>query len=289
MLYKPELLRPLAPRNVKTKLNFCENTVEDRPWKYVYDPPEGTPKMNLRFKQHEKIIHDARGTDMEKNATLDETGFQFVKHVSKEKDFVDHAKIEKEYYPEIAELVLKTLPGAKRVFIWDHTVRREPKQPEHLDWRTPRGPAITVHGDQTFQSSVERVRRHLPEEAERLLKSRVRIINVWRPIQNPVAHNPLALGEWGTVDVERDLLLTRRFYPTFQGSAFNVREHPDHRFWYLSDQRPDECTFIKVYDSVDDGKTCRVTVHSAFYDDTTPPQAPQRQSIEARCIVFDTE
>lgn len=115
--------------------------------------------MNLRFKQHEKTINDARGTDMEKNATLDETGFQFVKHVSKETEFLDHAKIEKEYYPEIAELVLKTLPGAKKVFIWDHTIRydervfhciyaltlyarREPKQPQHLDWRTPRGPAV---------------------------------------------------------------------------------------------------------------------------------------------------
>lgn len=151
--------------------------------------------MNLRFKQYEMTINDARGTDMEKNASLDQTGFQFVKHVSKEKKFLDHAQIEKTYYPEIAELLLKSLPGAKKVFIWDHTirysdwvfshtcilityVRREPKQPEHLDWRTPRGPAvrslldshqiivfthtqITVHGDQTFQSSVARVYRYI--------------------------------------------------------------------------------------------------------------------------------
>ena len=34
MVYQPELLRPPAPRNVKTMLNFCENTMEDQPWKY---------------------------------------------------------------------------------------------------------------------------------------------------------------------------------------------------------------------------------------------------------------
>lgn len=34
MVYQPELLRPAAPRDVKTLLNFCENTMEDQPWKY---------------------------------------------------------------------------------------------------------------------------------------------------------------------------------------------------------------------------------------------------------------
>ena len=62
-----------------------------------------------------------------------------------------------------------------------------------------------VHIDQTYDASVKRVHYHLPDEAERLLKGRVRIINVWRPIQNPVAHKPLAVADWRTVD-QQDLV-----------------------------------------------------------------------------------
>jgi hypothetical protein len=67
--------------------------------------------------------------------------------------------------------------GASRVFIFDHTVRRQPK-----DQRTPasqlRGPVRRVHIDQSYTASVARVSYHLPDEAEELLKHRFQIINV---------------------------------------------------------------------------------------------------------------
>lgn len=66
-----------------------------------------------------------------------------------------------------------------------------------------------MHGDQAFDAGPLRVRRHLPEEADRLLKGRVRIINVWRPIRNPVAHKPLAVADWRSVDAEHDLVPVR--------------------------------------------------------------------------------
>lgn len=47
-----------------------------------------------------------------------------------------------------------------------------------------------VHAGQTYSAAIDAVYRHLGDDAERLLKGRVRIINVWKPIANPVAHNP---------------------------------------------------------------------------------------------------
>lgn len=131
--------------------------------------------------------------------------------------------------------------------------------------------------------------RHLPDDADRLVKSRVRLVNVWRPIQNTVAHYPLAAADWQTVDDKRDFQTTTRYYPAYTGSAVNVRWHDDQRFWYLSDQTPEECMLIKIFDSLDDGKIARATPHSAFYDPTSHPDAPQRQSIEVRCLIFDVE
>ena len=94
---------------------------------------------------------------------------------------------------------------------------------------------------------------------------------------------------WQSVDPAEDLVYTRCFYPTFKGFAFNVRHRDNHEWWYLADQTPEECTFIKIFDSVDDeGKTARATAHSGFEDKTSPADAPRRQSIGVRCMVFDT-
>lgn len=66
--------------------------------------------------------------------------------------------------------------GATRVFIFDHTIRRK-KDSEPEDAST-RGPVRSVHIDQSYRASVERVRYHLPDEAETLLQKRFQIINV---------------------------------------------------------------------------------------------------------------
>ena len=73
------------------------------------------------------VVHDIRGR--EDSVSLDTTGFQFVKHASTEKDFLDEAKITTEYYKEVEEL-LKQEVGVKRVVIFDHTIRLVAEQQE---------------------------------------------------------------------------------------------------------------------------------------------------------------
>ena len=60
--------------------------------------------------------------------------------------------------------------------MFDHTIRRE--QNPNLPDSGFRGPVRGVHIDQSYAASVERVRYHLPEEAEELLQKRFQIINV---------------------------------------------------------------------------------------------------------------
>ena len=76
-----------------------------------------------------------------------------------------------------------------------------------------------VHIDQTYDASVARVLRHLGEDAERLLKGRVRIINVWRPIHHLAAHKPLAVSDWRYLDTEHDLVPVRFIYPDRVGGT----------------------------------------------------------------------
>ncbi|KAH7921682.1 hypothetical protein BV22DRAFT_1038333 [Leucogyrophana mollusca] len=272
----------LAPHDVQTTLHYYKAANDEPPYNYVEEPPAGVPRSNVGEDTHPAVIHDIRGK--EDTVGLDKTGFQFIKHVSEEKEFVDEKAIETRYYKEVED-ILKTHAGAKKVVIFDHTIRRNAAGAAGV--KGSRGPVQRVHVDQTFEAGVNRVYRHLGDDVERFLKGRVRIINVWRPIGNPVAHHPLAVVDYRSIDPARDLVSTRLIYPDREGSTFSVRYNPQHKWYFLADQTPEEVTLIKCFDS--DVDKARLTPHSAFKDSTSPPDAPNRQSIEVRALVFDTE
>ena len=152
---------------------------------------------------------------------------------------------------------------------------------------------MRVHVDQTEDSALKRVYKHLPEEeATRLLKlpsQRVRIINVWRPIANPVAHSPLAVADWRSVEHKRDLIVTRKILREGEGEGgtYNVRHHEAHMWYYLRDMTPEECVLVKCSDTKEG--VAKMCLHTAFVDESSPKDAPRRQSIEVRCLVFDAE
>lgn len=131
----------LAPHNVPTTLNYYTPTgptADEAPYQYVYEPPTGKPKDNIGREPHPVVVHDVRGRESE--FTLDNAGFQFVKHTSQEKAFDDEEHIKEVYYKEVEEL-LKREVGAKRVLIFDHTIRLNPdalKAEEKLN----RGPVV---------------------------------------------------------------------------------------------------------------------------------------------------
>merc|ERR1712093_954158 len=104
-----------------------------------------------------------------------------------QRNFVDDASIKEKYYPEVEKLILDNVEGSNRVFIFDHTIRRS-------NPNAPRAPVTRVHIDQTKKSATARVHHHLPDEAEKLLQGRYRLINVWRPLNGPVQGSPLAFA-----------------------------------------------------------------------------------------------
>lgn len=155
------------------------------PYNYVEQPPAGQPRRNFGDFDVQAEMQDIRGKESE--YTLDKDAFAVITNVpdSAEKDFVDSDSIVKNYYPEVEKLLLDNVPGATKVVLFDHTIRRS--NPD-----AHRAPVTRVHIDQTAASAKQRVHQHCPEEAEALLKGRYRIINVWRPINGAVQTNPLA-------------------------------------------------------------------------------------------------
>ena len=254
--------------------------IDGKPHTYNYEPPAGVPRQNFDNAAHEVAIHDLRGREAE--FTLDRHGFAAASHRSRELAFSSEDAIRDIYYPE-SEALLAELLGAERVLIFDHTIRRRrPGQPDHRDGE--RQPVARVHVDQTSLSGRERVTRHLPAEAERLLAGRVRIVNLWRPIRGPVFDRPLAMADGASV-APADLVATDLLYPDRTGETYSVTYNPAHRWYYWSGMQPDEVLLLKCYDSAEDGRT-RLSPHTAFVDPRVGDDVPPRQSIELRALVF---
>lgn len=172
--------------------------------------------------------------------------------------------------------------GASKVFIFDHTIRRE-VQGNTPGTSTLRGPVQRVHIDQSYSASLSRVPHHLPEEADELVKGRVQIINVWRPIKQ-IQRDPLAIAEAHSVR-EEDLVPVALIYPNRNGETLSVRYNKGQRWFYRSGLTPEEVILIKCFDSKTDGRARRVP-HTAFVDPSSDADAPTRESIEIRALVF---
>ncbi|KAF9218492.1 hypothetical protein BS17DRAFT_770688 [Gyrodon lividus] len=247
------------------------------------NPATGERGRNWSTEEHTVVVENVRGK--EHNYTLDTAGFQFVKKPAKHTQFVDEDDIKAQYYPESSAL-LKEVTGASRVVLFDHTVRRHRPGGSETD-ETKRQPVAQVHVDQTPESATARVHRHLPSfEAESLVKKRFQIINLWRPIAHPSIDYPLALCDYRMVDREKDLVPVALIYPDREGETFGVKYNETHRWKYQREMGTDEVVLIKCYDSSKDKDVAVFTPHTGFRDPTAPKDAPLRESIELRALVF---
>jgi len=266
--------------HVEAALHYLAPMTE-RPRNYTYDPPPGVPRSNSVAETHVVPIRSARPIGVE--ISLDREGFALLHHQSAVRDFYDDDEVRLIYYAE-AERVLAETTGARRVFVFDHTVRRRGRGADDRAPGTPRQPATRVHVDHTAKSGPQRVRDFLGDAAEELLRGRMQVINLWRPIRGPLRDAPLAVCDARSVAPD-DLVPADLVYRDRVGETYGVTFNPQHRWFYVPDMQPDEALLLKCYDSATDGRA-RFAPHTAFEDPTASPDVAPRESIELRTFVF---
>jgi hypothetical protein len=267
-----------APQTIEPVVNYLVN---DGTEVFTYTGGPGSLDVRTGGAQDPQkvVMHNGRPHVGEFN--LEVHGFRFVQHDTRIQNFLDEAEVKRVYYPEM-EALIKAQSGAKRVVVFDHTLRTA--DDAFREQQKIREVVRRAHNDYTEWSGPQRVRDILPNEAEELLKHRFAIIQVWRPIRYPVETHPLAIADARSVSFD-DFIISERRYPNRVGQTYAIAYNPKHKWFWFPRQARNEVLVFKVYDSAKDGRA-RWTAHTAFDDPTTPPNARPRESIEIRTLAF---
>jgi hypothetical protein len=273
-------------------------------------------------------VHDARAFHGVERHTLDPNGFELLDRPLKDLDvdFLNNDSIVRNYYPHCTDIVQQA-NGARVVAAFDHNVRSvsgNQSKRRIKGGQQVQPPLHMVHGDYTLTSAPQRLLdlskppaindtyRASLAAGETLLggkevqhaidDGRFAIINLWRNIAaEPVATNPLALCDAALVAPE-DLVVFEIHYEDRVGENYYAKYSNHHKWFFYPEMNRDEALLIKQWDSrgelsrsageradgVRPGGISTFSFHSAFEDPSVVGDAPDRWSIEVRCVaLFD--
>ncbi|KAF2105157.1 hypothetical protein BDV96DRAFT_509883 [Lophiotrema nucula] len=250
-------------------------------------------QTNLEFEEGKpQIVQDIRGR--ERQFALDSHGFQVSHHNWTMDQWYSTDAVQNKYLPVVEDLIRQDIPNVTQVRIFDWRIRRNQPYQEtgvkKLDLNDNAQylqPITSVHIDQSPKGAELRVKRHMGNEADILMAGRVRLINVWRPIHHSVGDCPLAFCDGSSVDAD-DLIAIDHVTRDHVGETFNLVFREKYRWYYLSDQRPDEVVLFKMFDSKPNIKA-RNCPHASFQHREIPAQTLPRESIEVRALVFSED
>lgn len=282
--------------------------------------------QGVSLEEREMTVHNGRCLAASERRTVAANGFELITEPLSNPglDFFDNAQVVNDYYGQCAEIV-SAVTGA-HAFAFDHNIRSasgKQSQQRIAGGQQVQGPAHVVHGDYTLYSAPQRLRdlakpprgndtlKSVLTEGQSLISDdmversladsgRFSIINLWRNIaKEPVATHPLALCDGQSVD-PNDLVVFEIHYQDRIGENYFAKHGPKHQWYYFPEMTGDEAILIKQWDSAgvlarsngadadssDVQAPCTFSFHSAFEDPSTRPDAPERWSIETRCIVI---
>lgn len=272
-----------SSHKVRTTVNYTK-AVDGLTELYFYETEKAKHIHEPGDAPVEVTIHD--GWPHVSDFALDANGFSVHTLKTSHSDWENEDAVRSAFYPEVVSF-LKDTVGAKRVLVFDHTIRTEKNAKKALTDEkntSQRSPVMLVHCDYTSESGPLRVRQLLPDEADDLLSRRVAFINVWKPVNRIVEERPLAM-----IDVKScqddDFFKLHLRYRDRDGENYVLKHSERHKWWYFPGMTPEQVILLKTFDSEGDGRA-RFVGHSAFVDPSSREDAPPRESVEIRTICF---
>ena len=267
---------------------------------WLIDALSQPPEVLFNFR---KVAIDTKIADLRDHKIqpkLDEMGFEKIVSPTRvdQHALSDGSEASLEQYQSETAPLLKALTDADAVVFFDANLRREDTDaPNDMSYQSAH---LRVHVDQNPRSARIRAVNHGgPQRRFR----RFQIVNIWRPLIEPVRNFPLALCDYRSVNVSADLVPTKLHFPAWlkDRENYSVKHSASHRWYYWTSLSPDETIVFKCYDSasrdlalfgesvpccddlIDVAGLCP---HTAFFDISGPRAGRLRMSLELRALLF---
>ncbi len=265
-------------------------------------------RRRLYFPQ---VLRDARrieeyypGLSPYSAACMDRLGVALAHCDSACTDFYNAAEVERVFYPEMEKLLLEFYPDAVDALVYNHDVFDKSYSGPVREDQANKDPGVNtfyaniVHNDLNDNSGRVRCRELLTRnlrnfgrtqnyseaEADAKMSRRFLSINLAKPMET-VEQYPFVLCAWPSF-ASQPYITAYRIYDDRVGETTRFTYSPDHEWYWIPQQQPNEVSMLKCYDSVTDGSVSRWSFHSACVDPTAPENARCRRNVVVRAFVF---
>ena len=269
---------------------------------------QNNKRRDLWFPQ---VMRDARrigeyypGLSPTSAECMDRLGVSLAHIESKCSNFYDSAQVERVFYPEIEKLLLEFFPDATDALVYNHDVFDKDYTGDRTEDQDNKNPGVNarystlVHNDLNDNSGRVRCRELLTknlrnfgreqhytgEEADKKMSRRFVSINLAKPMET-VEQFPFVLCAWPSF-ADQPYITNYRIYDDRVGETTRFTYRPDHEWYWFPQQKPNEVSMLKCYDSVTDGSVSRWSFHTACIDPTAPADARNRKNAVVRAFVF---
>lgn len=235
---------------------------------------------------------------------MDKLGLSLARCESACGNFYNSEEVRQIFYPEIEKLLLEFFPDATDALVYNHDVFDKDYEGDRTEDQDAKKPGVNahyanlVHNDLNDNSGRVRCRELLVRnlrnfgreqncteaEAEEKMSRRFMSINLAKPMET-VEQNPFVLCAWPSF-ADQPYINNYRVYDDRVGETTRFTYRPSHEWYWVPQQRPDEVSMLKCYDSVTDGSVSRWSFHSACVDPTAPEGARCRKNVVVRSFVF---
>ncbi|MGC2303953.1 CmcJ/NvfI family oxidoreductase [Candidatus Binatus sp.] len=258
-----------------------------------------------------QVLRDARrigeyhpGLSPNSPECMDRLGVALAHCDSRCGNFYDAAEVERVFYPEMEKLLMEFFPGATDALVYNHDVFDKDYKGDRTEDQENKNPGVNanyayiVHNDLNDNSGRVRCRelltknlrnfgreqRYTGEQADAKMSRRFLSINLAKPMET-VRQNPFVLCAWPSF-ADQPYITNYRVYDDRVGETTRFTYRRNHEWYWFPQQKPNEVSMLKCYDSVTDGSVSRWSFHSACIDPTAPDDAPCRRNVVVRSFVF---
>jgi len=142
-------------------------------------------------------------------------------------------------------------------------------------------PACVAHSDYSVRGAILQLKSSFPGQEKYFEDKEFDMINVWRPLIGPNDDWPLAVCDYSSINIGKDVTPADRLFEDRLGENQLLFHSEQHKWYYIEKQETQDLLVFRNTDST--GQRAR-SFHAAFYNSAS--HSPPRQSCEARFVAF---